>query len=804
MTRVTRTLRSLRRYPVSIALTLVVLATTLLGADAASWGAGVGATIEGGRPWTAVTALLVAADPGTLLLCILAAVLLLPVAERAMGSLRTAFVFVIAGSGAVLIGTAVQSLGEQLQEWWAADTATDLTVDPVIGVVAALLAASAFLGPLWRRRVRLGAFGVVTMFVLYAGDSADVYRLLAAFLGLGLGVLLAARGTRRRSGRSSHREARGLLAGIVVASAIGPLVAVLSDSGYGPFSFLGKLLQSAFTGVDLTDPCSRAEGHCLHHVSLSLIGPGPIVLTFVPLVLLLIAAVGLRRGRRAALVLAVAVNAAIAVLDALSLSRAAAHPEFEHHAEYVLWLAATIAVPLAVITALVLGRRHFRIRAPQASARRWSAIVLLGWLVGAVAFATLMAADDAAPARILPGTIARFLPLSFAGWLGPFRAPAEPAARIVFDWVGPAFWLLVVIAVLALFRATDAQRTGSETLRFRALLARYGGGTLGHQGTWAGNAHWIAADGEAAVAYRVVGDIAIALSDPVCAASDRGETVAAFVRFCEERSWHAVFYSVHDELLPTFEAAGWSSVSVGEETLIRPSTFELDGKRWQKVRYPLTRAGKLGIEARWTSWNALTLGVANQVTELSERWVAEKALPEMGFTLGGLDELRDPEVELMLAIGPDGVLQGVTSWLPVHRDGQVIGWTLDFMRRADEAMPGVMEFLIASAALRAREEGMSVLSLSGAPLATAPDAEPAPPTPLTRLLDSLSRALEPAYGFASLFRFKAKFHPEYARLSLVYPDPLRLPQIGAALARAYLPEVSAREALALVRTLRAK
>jgi lysylphosphatidylglycerol synthetase-like protein (DUF2156 family) len=179
----------------------------------------------------------------------------------------------------------------------------------------------------------------------------------------------------------------------------------------------------------------------------------------------------------------------------------------------------------------------------------------------------------------------------------------------------------------------------------------------------------------------------------------------------------------------------------------------------------------------------------------------------MGFTLGGIDEVRDPDVALLLAVGPDGVLQGVTSWLPVHAEGAVIGWTLDFMRRSDDAMPGIMEFLIASAALHAQQEGARMLSLSGAPLATAPvePGQEAPdPTVLSRLLEFLARTLEPAYGFTSLFRFKAKFHPRYAGLWLAYPDALQLPRIGAALGRAYLPDLTAREALSFARTLGAK
>jgi lysylphosphatidylglycerol synthetase-like protein (DUF2156 family) len=113
----------------------------------------------------------------------------------------------------------------------------------------------------------------------------------------------------------------------------------------------------------------------------------------------------------------------------------------------------------------------------------------------------------------------------------------------------------------------------------------------------------------------------------------------------------------------------------------------------------------------------------------------------------------------------------------------------------------MMEFLIAKAALQLQEEGAMVLSLSGAPLADDPD-EPVDGDPafLRSLLRWLADVLEPAYGFASLFRFKGKFRPRYRPLSLAYRDPLELPSIGAAVGRAYLPDASRREIVALAKT----
>jgi len=113
---------------------------------------------------------------------------------------------------------------------------------------------------------------------------------------------------------------------------------------------------------------------------------------------------------------------------------------------------------------------------------------------------------------------------------------------------------------------------------------------------------------------------------------------------------------------------------------------------------------------------------------------------------------------------------------------------------------GVMEYLIATAALTFREEGAQFLSLPGAPLARLDRGEQ--PCALQRLLDMIASTMEPAYGFRSLLHFKAKFQPVYQPLYLAYPDPAALGSIATAIGRAYLPHLTSRQALRLLSKLR--
>ena len=180
---------------------------------------------------------------------------------------------------------------------------------------------------------------------------------------------------------------------------------------------------------------------------------------------------------------------------------------------------------------------------------------------------------------------------------------------------------------------------------------------------------------------------------------------------------------------------------VGEETVVRLENWTTTGKRWQDIRSSLNRAERLGIRAVWTTFADMPASWREQIETISNQWVAGKALPEMGFTLGSIEELRSPYVGLMVACDPDDRVLGVTSWMPSFRNGRVTGWTLDFMRRAPDSMNGVMEFLIAEGATRFREEGAEVMSLSTAPLASTLPSPGAAVTPSERFLSRVGTAI---------------------------------------------------------------
>ncbi|MBT1635003.1 bifunctional lysylphosphatidylglycerol flippase/synthetase MprF [Clavibacter michiganensis] len=392
----------------------------------------------------------------------------------------------------------------------------------------------------------------------------------------------------------------------------------------------------------------------------------------------------------------------------------------------------------------------------------------------------------------------------------------EVPALVLTTWLVPAAALVVLVVRRRSFtmRAAAGERSAGRE-RVLAQLARADAGSLGFMGTWAGSSHWFAADDVAssdvassddavvhgAVAYRAAHGVALTVSDPIATTADAPATIRAFARHCSARGLVPAFYSIHSQHLPVFAELGWSVTPVAEEAVIDLAGFSTSGKRRQDLRTATNRAARDGVDALWGTYRTLPEPLRRAVDALSGDWVDAKALPEMGFTLGGLRELDDPEVRMLLAVDAAGRVHGVTSWLPVFRDGRLVGRTLDVMRRGADPMPGVMEFLIATAARAFQGEGLETLSLSGTPLAGVGRGLAGGPVDrvVARLLAATGRALEPSYGFTSLLRFKAKFDPRYETLWLACPTAADLAPIGRALTSAYVPTLRIRQLVGALR-----
>ncbi|HEY2555915.1 MAG TPA: phosphatidylglycerol lysyltransferase domain-containing protein, partial [Diaminobutyricibacter sp.] len=617
-------------------------------------GTGFEPVVEAGRWWTPLTSVFFTDSLFELVAVLVLAVVLLGWAERLMGTARTALAFAATTIVGTLAGIALQALGMRGGELWAHGVIELVTMDPLTAIGGTIAAGSAFASALWRRRIRVLTVLISVMFLLYSGQPDDLYRLLAVLVGIGLGALLHDGRVSRTWARSSHHEVRVLLASAVLITALGPVIALLASSRFGPLAPIGMLFTNDVPAPgEVVDRCQAfaVTQACVRDITLERInGLGPVLVSVLPLLVLVVAAYGLLRGRRFGVWLAVAVNVFLSVLSAVffglvPLPGAAASPRLSgRYAELTVDLVISALLPLVIAVVLIVMRRHFPVLASSARVRRYvltvviagvslaALYVLVGWLLRETGFTRPVGVDD-----LLNDVFERFIPVSFlrhepAGYL-----PTSPLGTIVYHNVGTAFWLIVVGAAIPVMRDDATRNRGGDAARARQLLAG-GGDAISFMSTWPGNSYWFDPVDDVAVAYRVIGRIALTTGGPFGAAPGH-DTLGRFARFCDDNGWVPVFYSIDHAATARFQSMGWETMVVAEETVLRPQQWQMTGKKWQDVRSSINRAQRAGIRAVLTSYDDLPLATALQLSDISEQWIAEKDLPEMGFTLGGIDEL---------------------------------------------------------------------------------------------------------------------------------------------------------------------
>ena len=387
----------------------------------------------------------------------------------------------------------------------------------------------------------------------------------------------------------------------------------------------------------------------------------------------------------------------------------------------------------------------------------------------------------------------------------------------------------------------DTKEQRAQTPHREAELIRYyGGHTLAFFGLAPKNVHFLAPGGEGLVSYRLAGNVAVVLGDPVCAPQAFERVTRSFLDFCALHDWRVAFYQAYPEHLTTYRALNLRAFKMGEEAIIHPQTFTLHGSAIANVRTSCRHAEREGVIIHWYE-GVPPAAVMQQLEHISSAWLEGKAgkhASEMGFSTGRLDELVDmaeqaemvasisrlstvfhqgaPRLVTAVATTSAGKVCAFVTFLPLYgflsgeetmkeetvkgvgtnpslqrhcvstaspsaaMQGEGWGWTLDMMRRAPDAPPGVMELLLVRAIERFRLCGAHIVSLGMVAMADTGQEMTPGQRQLARFVTDRMRLLESRH---TLFNFKQKFHPCWESRYVVINSTLALPKIALAVLR---------------------
>ncbi|HXK09938.1 MAG TPA: phosphatidylglycerol lysyltransferase domain-containing protein [Vicinamibacteria bacterium] len=363
----------------------------------------------------------------------------------------------------------------------------------------------------------------------------------------------------------------------------------------------------------------------------------------------------------------------------------------------------------------------------------------------------LMIVDPA----IEPGTehAARFLgALQIAGW----------ASR---------FYLLVLVLRPVILR----RRQEAPPDAISRVVREHGRRSLSAFAAQDDKHHLLVAGGRGLVAYAVRGHVAFAAGDPLCAEGDLEEGTREWLRHCLQNGWTPCIYEAPEESLSVYHRLGLRSLKMAEEAIVDLASFSLAGGKRAALRSMVHKVTRMGLVVRgYDRARCPEPAVDEALEEISEEWLAEKRLGEMGFSLGrfALEDLVGQSV--FICLEGERVV-AFTTWRP-YRAGRAA--LLDLMRKRRDAPSGTMDLVIARALEDLGQSGVEEASLANAPLANVGE----PRGGIERGVALLFENLNAFYGYKNLFQFKKKFAPRWEGRYLVHPGGADLPRVAYALA----------------------
>lgn len=490
---------------------------------------------------------------------------------------------------------------------------------------------------------------------------------------------------------------------------------------------------------------------------------------------LLLLAFGIARGKR------VAFRVTLALLGATIAFELIKDLDFEAAALFA-W----------ILVGLWWFRRHFEAESDP-SRIRWGVVALGLGLLASIVYALAGAAilqNQLRPEFGVVRTVESLL-LALVGGHTQYRAVTQRASWFLGS-LPVVSYALILLGITQLLRPVLAtpRAAAADRERMRRFLERWGRNYISHLAVHgASSFHWLG--DEAAIAYTLRGRTALALGDPVARPGMLSRAVREFVSFCERHDWIAAFYQV-DETAP-YREAGLALVPMGSEAIIDTSGFSLGGRDRADLRHALHRSEKEQVRFVFGQAPMLADEHQDELRAVSGSWLQSRHAPELGYSLGTLSTLRDPDIVMGLAFGRAGRIEAFVSWLPVPARK---AWTLDLMRRRPDSSYGVIEALIVRSIEQARERGVVEVSLGMTPRALRSQESAG--------LDGAWRAmywgLDRFRRSDSLHRFKDKFGPRWEDRYLVVPSLANLPEVVVALVRVHVPPLSA--AVAWLRSLR--
>ena len=438
-------------------------------------------------------------------------------------------------------------------------------------------------------------------------------------------------------------------------------------------------------------------------------------------------------------------------------------------------------VALVLLVALIHYRDEFYALGDPRT--RWRALGTLGILLVVdvvVGSLVLLSQREHVVGSPDPAAYLQHLVLGLVGIPGPLVFDTDRSSDLVtFSLLGLGALTALITAYLALRPAQPAPHlTVDDERDLRALLAKHGRrDSLGYFALRRDKSLVWSSSRKAAVSYRVLTGVMLASGDPI---GDPEAWPGAIEEFLVEADRHAWVPAV----IGCSELGGqvWSreggldALELGDEAVVELCDFSLEGRQMRNVRQMVKRVERAGYVTSVCRMRDVPPARLEELVRAVALWRDGETERGFSMALGRFGEDVDGECVLVTA-EKEGRVAALLHFVPWGDDGL----SLDLMRRDRSADPGLNELLIVAALRAAPELGVTRVSLNFAVFRSSLErGERLGAGPVLRAWRAVLLFLSRWFQIESLYRFNAKFRPEWVPRYVVFRNARDLPRIGIA------------------------
>jgi len=316
-----------------------------------------------------------------------------------------------------------------------------------------------------------------------------------------------------------------------------------------------------------------------------------------------------------------------------------------------------------------------------------------------------------------------------------------------------------------------------ERDRAAAVLEAHGRSSLDPFKLLSDKTYYFSPSNGAFLAYRMAGNFAVVLADPVGPDDEIAGIIRSFKESCEENDWKLAFYQTLPDFLPLYRQAGFKKMKIGDDAIVDLEKFNLDGKSMKHIRHAVNQFQKAGLQSVYYE-PPVPDNILAGIQDVSDDWLRIPGRRERGFTVGVFSEEEIRRTPVFAAVQPDGRILAFMNVIRSYAPGET---TIDLMRHRRDAPDGIMDSLFVRLFERQRQQGFKRFSLGLAPLSGFHEGEEAGAE--ERAVQYFLQRSNFIFSYTGLTDYKAKFATHWEPRYAVYRNVLDLPRLAVALVR---------------------